>query len=69
MSAITNEEIKEVMEDLGEISKIKQLRRIAELKEKTIRDEQNALAHVTEDGLERGRKEKQIEIAKKFVCG
>ncbi len=69
MSAITNEEIKEVMEDLGEISKIKQLRRIAELKEKTIRDEQNALAHVTEDGLERCRKEKQIEIAEKFVCG
>ena len=28
-----NEEIKEAMEDLGEISKIKQLRRIAELKE------------------------------------
>ena len=53
-----NEEIKEAMEDLGEISKIKQLRRIAELKEKAIRDEQNALAHATEDGLERGRKER-----------
>lgn len=62
-----NEEIKEAMEDLGEISKIKQLRRIAELKEKAIRDEQNALAHATEDGLERGRKEKQIEIAKKLM--
>ena len=54
-----NEEIKEAMEDLGEISKIKQLRRIAELKEKAIRDEQNALAHATEDGLERGRKERR----------
>ena len=58
-----NEEIKEAMEDLGEISKIKQLRRIAELKEKAIRDEQNALAHATEDG----KRMKQIEIAKKLL--
>ena len=58
-----NEEIKEAMEDLGEISKIKQLRRIAELKEKAIRDEQNALAHATKDG----KRMKQIEIAKKLL--
>ena len=39
--------------------------RIAELKEKAIRDEQNALAHATEDGInigpERGRKERRKE--------
>ena len=57
-----NEEIKEAMEELEEVSKIKQLRRIAELKDKAIRDEKNALAHTTEDGinigLKRGRKER-----------
>lgn len=77
-----NEEIKEAMEELEEVSKIKQLRRIAELKDKAIRDEKNALAHATEDGinigLERGRKEgieegerklkdEKIEIAKRLL--
>ena len=51
------------MEDLERLSKIKKLRRIAELKEKAIRDEQNALAHATEDG----KRMKQIEIAKKLL--
>ena len=45
-----NEEIKEAMKELEEVSKIKQLRRIAELKDKAIRDEKNALAHATEEG-------------------
>ena len=78
-----NEEIKEAMKELEEVSKIKQLRIIAELKDKAIRDEKNGLRHATEDGinigLERGRKEgikegikegkknKQIEIAKKLL--
>ena len=65
-----NEEIKEAMEELEEVSKIKQLRRIAELKDKAIRDEKNALAHATEDGinigLERGRKEGIEEVEKKL---
>lgn len=53
-----NEEIKEAMKELEEVSKIKQLRRIAELKDKAIRDEKNALAHATEEGRKE-RREKQ----------
>ena len=56
-----NEEIKEAMEELEVISKEKELRRLAELKEKAIRDEKNALAHAIEDGknigIAEGRKE------------
>ena len=48
------------MEDLERLSKIKKLRRIAELKEKAIRDEENGLRHAKEDGinigLEKGKK-------------
>ena len=49
-----NEEIKEAMGELEEISKDEQLRRIAELKEKAIRDEQNGLRHAREDGIKEG---------------
>ena len=67
------------MEDLERLSKIKKLRRIAQLKEKAIRDEENGLRHAKEDriaegkkiGLEEGRaigeKSKQIEIARKLL--
>ena len=66
-----NEEIKEAMEELEEISKDEQLRRIAELKEKAIRDEQNGLWHAREDGIKEGL-EKGIEqgiekVAKKMI--
>lgn len=49
-----NEEIKEAMEELEEISKDKELRLIAELKEKAIRDERNMMEHAIEDGLKQG---------------
>ena len=78
-----NENIKEAMEELEEISKDKQLRRIAELKEKAIRDEKNAIYHALEDGksigkkegleqgikegLEQGIKQNKISIAKKLL--
>ena len=48
-----NEEIKKVMEDLERLSKIKKLRRIAQLKEKAIRDEENGLRHAKEEGIEK----------------
>lgn len=49
-----NEEIKEAMEELEEISKDEELRWIAELKEKAIRDERNLMEHAIEDGLKQG---------------
>ena len=62
-----NEEIKEAMEELEGISKIKELRRIAELKDKAIRDEKNGLRHAREEGREEGRKAEKIEIAKRLL--
>ena len=75
----TNKEVKEAMEDLDEISKQKELRRIAELREKAIKDDKNTITHALEDGkkegLKEGReigraegiKENQKEIAKKML--
>ena len=65
-----NEEIKEAMEELEEISKDEQLRRIAELKEKAIRDEQNGLRHARQDGIkegiEKGMNQEKRKIARKL---
>ncbi len=58
-----NEEIKEAMGELEEISKDEQLRRIAELKEKAIRDEQNGLWHAREDGIKEGIE----QVAKRMI--
>ena len=67
------------MEDLERLSKIKKLRRIAELKEKAIRDEENGLRHAKEEGIAEGKKlgleegraigekSKQIEIARNLL--
>ena len=55
----SNKEIKKAMEELEEISQDKELRRIAELKDKYIRDEKNMLSHAREDV--------QIEIASKLL--
>ena len=65
-----NEEIREAMEELEEVIKIKQLRRIAELKDKAIRDEKNGLRHAKEEGLKEGErklKDEKIEIAKRLL--
>ena len=71
-----NEEIKEAIDELEEISKDKELRLIAELKEKAIRDERNMMEHAIEDGLkqgiergieqgiEQGTKQAEIKMAK-----
>ena len=71
----TNKELKEAMDDLDQISKQKELRRIAELREKAIKDEKNAITHALEDGKKEGIKigrakgitENQKEIAKKML--
>lgn len=52
-----NREIKEAMDELEKISKDKELRRIAELREKAIRDEKNGLRHAREEGMKEGIKE------------
>ena len=66
-----NKEIKKAMEELEEISKDKELRLIAELREKAIRDEKNGLRSAREDGLaegiEKGKKAEKEEIAKAML--
>lgn len=52
-----NKEIKEAMEELEKISKDEELRRVAELREKAIRDEQNGLRHAKAEGRDEGIKE------------
>ena len=49
-----NKEIKEAMSELEKISKDKELKRVAELREKAIRDEKSGLRHAREDGLKEG---------------
>ena len=55
-----NKEIEEAMNELEEMSKDEELRRLAELREKAIRDEKNGLRHAREEGLKEGI-EKGIE--------
>ncbi len=70
-----NSEIKEAMDELEKISKDKELRRVAELREKAIRDEKNGLRHAREEGIKEGIEqgieqgiEKGVEkVAKKML--
>ena len=63
-----NKEIKEAMNELEKISEDEELRRVAELREKAIRDEKNGLRHAREDGLkegiEQGLKQGKLLVAK-----
>ena len=59
-----NKEIKEAMNELEKISQDKELRRIAELREKAIRDEQNGLRHAREEGIEEGIEQGIEQVAK-----
>lgn len=54
-----NEEIKEAMKELEEISNNEELRRVAELREKAIKDEKNVIYHA--------RKEGKIDVARKMI--
>ena len=58
-----NKEIKKAMEELEEISQDRDLRRIAELKDKYIRDEKNGRI----GWFEEGKLNKQIEIVKELL--
>lgn len=52
-----NQEIKKAMNELEEMSEDEELRRLAELREKAIRDEKNGLRHAREEGIEEGIKQ------------
>lgn len=58
-----NKEIEEAMNELERISSDKELRRVAELREKAIRDEKNGLRHAKEEGKIEGK----IEVARKML--
>ena len=61
-----NEEIKEAMSELEKISKDKELRRVAELREKAIRDEKNGLRHAREDGIKERYKRSKYKNSKEI---
>ena len=58
-----NEEIRKAMEELEKVSGNEELRRMAELRLKGLRDERAAIAYAEE----KGEKKKQIEIAKNML--
>ena len=62
-----NNEIKEAMNELEKISKDKELRRVAELREKAIRDEKNGLRHAREEGIKEGIEQGIEQVAKKML--
>ena len=53
-------------EKIEKISQDKELRRVAELREKAIRDERNGLRHAREEGIQQGAEQQKIEIAKEM---
>ena len=61
-----NKEIKKAMNELQEMSEDEELRRLAELKEKAIRDEKSAKYRWTEEGIKQGIEETLIKITKKL---
>jgi len=62
-----NKEIKEAMNELEKISKDEELRMVAELREKAIRDEKNGLRHAREEGKLEGKIEGKKDVAKKMM--
>lgn len=68
---IENEYVKKAEEELEYLSGDAAERRLAELREKAIRDEAAAMAGATrrgiEKGIEQGKKEEKFQIAKKML--
>ena len=74
-----NKNIKKAIEELEQVSGNEKLRRIAELKEKYIRDEQASIEYAQnvgykdgykngeEEGIKKGKNERNIEIAKNLL--
>ena len=62
-----NKEIKEAVEELEEMSLDEELRRVAELKLKYIRDEKSTISYYKKEGLAEGRAEGRAERQKEIV--
>ena len=64
---IENEYVKKAEEELEYLSGDAAERRLAELREKAIRDEAAAMAGATRRGIKQGREVEKIQIAKKML--
>ena len=70
-----NKDINKAIDELEQVSGNEKLRRIAELKEKYIRDEQASIAYAQNEGYRqgeekgkaKGKTERSIEIAKRLL--
>lgn len=66
-----NKAIKKAIGELEQVSGDEKIRRIAELKEKYIRDEQASLEYAKDEGYktgkEEGRNERNLEVAKNLL--
>ena len=62
-----NKELKRAVNELNKISEDEKMQRIAELREKAILDEKAIYARGLEVGEEKGREERNIEIAKELL--
>ena len=66
-----NKNIKKAIDELEQVSGNARLRRIAELKEKYIRDEQSSIEYAQDEGFKlgeaKGEKNKSLEIAKNML--
>ena len=62
-----NKNIKKAIDELEQVSGNARLRRIAELKEKYIRDEQSSIEYAQDEGFRQGEKKEKIEIAKNLL--
>ena len=65
---IENEYVKKAEEELEYLSGDAAERRLAELREKAIRDEAAAMAGATRRGIEEGIKKEKIQIAKRMLA-
>ena len=62
-----NNEIKNAMDELEEMSLDEELRRLAELKEKAIKDEKSAKLRWTEEGIKEGIKQEKLEMIERLM--
>ena len=62
-----NKAIKKAIGELEQVSGDEKIRRIAELKEKYIRDEQASLEYAKEEGMKAGIEEGRNEVAKNML--
>lgn len=62
-----NKVIKRAKEELENLSGNDEIRRLAELRDKAIRDEKTNLRGAKEEGIRKGRKDEKIETARKML--